>query len=95
MSKFNFSQKNIKKAIKISDIKVSYKHHATGVDVGVGKGSEKKNWTGYFPYVDIILYKYNGTDKKEYKIQTIRHNKSVPLAKNSTVSVSFTEDIKH
>jgi len=87
LSKFNFSQKNITKKIKISDVKISYKHHATGVDVGVGSGSEKKNWTGYFPYVDIILYKNSD------KIQTIRHNKAVPLAKDSTVSVAFTKDI--
>ena len=87
LSKFNFSQKNITKKIKISDVKISYKHHATGVNVGVGSGSEKKNWTGYFPYVDIILYKNSD------KIQTIRHNKAVPLAKDSTVSVAFTKDI--
>lgn len=87
LSKFNFSQKNITKKIKISDVKISYKHHATGVDVGVGSGSEKENWTGYFPYVDIILYKNSD------KIQTIRHNKTVPLAKDSTVSVTFTKDI--
>lgn len=95
LNKFNFAQKDIKKAIKISNVKISYKHHATGVDVGVGKGSEKKNWTGYFPYVDIILYKYNGEEKKEYEIQRIRHNKTVPLAQDSTVSASFTKDIKH
>ena len=74
-------------------MKVSYKHHATGVNVAKGKGSETSNWTGYFPYVDIILYKYDGETKKEHKIQTIRHNKAVPLAKDSTVSASFTKAI--
>ena len=88
LNAFNFSQKQINKKIKISNVKISYKHHATGVNVAKGKGSETKNWAGYFPYVDIILY--NNDDK----IQTIRHDKAVPLAKDSTVSASFTKTIK-
>ena len=93
LSKFNFAQKAIDKKIKISNVKISYKHHTTGVNVAKGKGSETSNWAGYFPYVDIILYKYDGEAGKEHKIQTIRHNKTVPLAKDSTVSASFTKAI--
>lgn len=93
LTKFNFKQKQITKKINISKLQLSYKHHATGVDVSVGQGSEKKNWTGYFPYVDIILYRVTG-DKKT-KIQTIRHDKAVPLATNTTVTASFTKDIKN
>lgn len=93
LTKFNFKQKQITKKINISKVQLSYKHHATGVDVGVGEGSEKKSWTGYFPYVDIILYRVTG-DKKT-KIQTIRHDKAVPLATNTTVTASFTKDIKN
>ena len=36
LSKFNFAQKAIDKKIKISNVKVSYKHHATGVNVAKG-----------------------------------------------------------
>lgn len=93
LTKFNFKQKQITKKINISKIQLSYMHHATGVDVGVGKGSEKKNWTGYFPYVDIILYRVSGNNKT--KIQTVRHDKAVPLATNTTVVASFTKDIKN
>ena len=85
LSDFNFLQKKIAKKIKISNVKISYKHHVTGVDVGAGKNSETKSWAGYFPYVDIILYKNNT------KIDTIRHNKRVPLAHDSTVTASFTK----
>ena len=87
LNKFNFKDKKIIKKIKITEINISYKHHLTGVDVGVGKGSETKSWGGYFPYVDIILYKNNT------QISTIRHNKKVPLAKNATVKASFNKVI--
>lgn len=87
LNKFNFDKKNITKKIKISNVQISYQHYVVGVDVGASTGSIKKSWAGYFPYVDITLYK-NST-----KIQTIRHNKAVPLAKNSAVNVSFTKDI--
>lgn len=93
LSKFNFKQKQITKKIKISNIQVSYQHYATGVDVSVGVGSEKKNWTGYFPHVDIILYRISNNNKT--KIQTIRHNKAVPLVTSTTVSASFTKEINN
>lgn len=83
LDKFNFKTKKITKEIKISNVTVSYKHHTKGVDVGASSSSVKSNWSGYFPYVDIILYK--GTTE----IARVRHNKKVPLAKDSTVNATF------
>lgn len=87
LDKFNFKEKQITKAIKINKVKVEYQHKCTGVNVGVGTGSETTSWAGYFPYVTLVLYK-NST-----KIQSITYDKTVPLAKNGTVSVTFTKAI--
>ena len=87
LSDFNFKQKDITSKIKITEVKLSYRHHITGVDVGVAHGSETKHWGGVFPNITFTLYK-NGT-----KIQTKKHNTKVPLGTNSTVSITFGNNI--
>ena len=94
LTDFNFKSKKITKKLKINRITMSYKHHVTGVDVGVGSGSETKNWAGVFPYVNLILYRVNAKGN-ETKISTVKHDTRVPLAKNATVKAVFEKNINN